>query len=145
MTYNSVLYTDTATTYIQVVPSGLVIVALDGSQGSGTYEIAIGTSQVLTLDPVGYSYDIDSLASMANLKFTYYCKVIDNAVEYDYPQLYYANYLDLLTMQNNYASNLNIQQFFNSNNTHSCFNSIGYIINTYIDKSKTPSDLFFCL
>ena len=124
MTYNTMYYTDTDRSFIQIDPSGLIILSLYGST-SGTYEMAIGTNQAVSLDPVRFSYDVDSLAVISSLKFKFYCKVIDNGVEYEYPQIYYHDYLDLFTLANNYSTNANILQFFNSNNSHTCFDSPG--------------------
>lgn len=124
MTYNPTLYTDTAQTYFEVAPTGIAIASLPGTLAGGTFEQTIGTNQTILLDPVTYSYDLDSLANISALSFKFYCKVIDNGVEYDYPQLFYGVNLDLLTLLNNYSSNQNIQQFFNPNNSHSCFKSI---------------------
>lgn len=126
MSYNIMWYTDTDRSYFRVDPSGLIILSMYGSS-SGTYEMAIGTNQQLTLDPVKYSYDIDSLAIISSLQFKFYCKVFDKGVEYNYPQIYYQEYLDLYTLANNYSSNPNIPQFFNANNSHSCFGSKGLL------------------
>lgn len=125
MQYNSI-YTSQVISYMQVLPSGLVISSINGAIGGGTYETSLGTSQTLTLDPVKYSYDIDSIAIIANLNFSFYCQVIDSGIAYGYPQIYYNSNIDLFTLKNNFSQNANIQQLFNTNNTqHSCFNSIG--------------------
>lgn len=126
MSYNIMLYTDTAQSFFEVDPSGLVISSIYGST-SGSYEMAIGTNQSLTLDPVRYSYDIDSLANISALSFQFFCKVIDNGVEYSYPQIYYNDDLDLFTLLSNYSSNPSIPQFFDPNNNHTCFISTGYL------------------
>ena len=102
------------------------------SKVSGTYQMAMGYGQTLTLDPRTYSYDLDSIANMKSLNFTFYCQVIDNGVPYGYPGLYYNSDLDLYTMQTNYAQDTDIQNLFNSNNTqHSCFTSISNNRNLY--------------
>lgn len=124
MTYNSI-YTSTAYSYIKIQPSGLVVLAVYGAVGGGTYQMAMGYSQTLTLDPRSYSYDLDSIANMNSLNFTFYCQVIDNGVAYGYPAVYYNNDLDLYSLKTSYSSSSDIQNLFNANNTqHSCFTSI---------------------
>lgn len=124
MVYNSI-YTSQVYSYIQVKPSGLIVLAVYGSTGGGTYQMAMGINQTLTLSPRSYSYDLDNVANIGQLNFTFYCQVIDNGVAYGYPQLYYNTDLDLLTIKNSYATDTAIQNLFDTNNTqHSCFSSI---------------------
>jgi hypothetical protein len=130
MTYNNI-YTNQVYSYIKVVPSGLIIRAVNGAPGGGTYQMALGTSQTLTMDPRSYSSDTDGIANVNKMNFTFYCQVIDNGVAYGYPQIYYNTDLDLLTIANNYYQSNDIQNLFNSNNTQrSCFSSISKI-NSY--------------
>ncbi len=128
MTYNSI-YVNEVYSYIQVVPSGLLVNSVNGAIGGGTYQMALGTGQALTLDPRSHSTDVDGIANIKTLNFTIYCQVIDNGVAYGYPQLYYNTNLDLLTIAKNYAQSSDIQNLFNSNNTqHSCFSSISNMV-----------------
>lgn len=125
MTYSSI-FTSQTYSYFKVQPSGLVILGVFGATGGGTYQMAIGLSQMLTLNPQLYSYDLDGIADMTKMNFTFYCQVIDNNVAYGYPQIYYNSDLDLLTIKKNYAQSSEVQNLFNENNTqHSCFSSIG--------------------
>lgn len=122
MAYDSV-YTSQVETFIQIKPSGLLISTLNDITSAGTYELQLGANQSLTLDPVSYSTDIDSIADISRLNFSFYCRVIDSGVSDDYLSLNYGINLDLLTLKNNFTSNSNIQALL-TNNSKSCFDSI---------------------
>lgn len=133
MTYNSI-YTSQAFSYLEVKPSGLVIVSVYGASGGGTYQMAIGVGQTLALDPQKYSFDLDASVDLGKVNFTFYCQVIDNGVAYGYPQLFYNVDLDLLTLDSKYAYSTDIQKLFYANNTErSCFSSVGndHLTDTY--------------
>lgn len=124
MTFSSI-YTSQVFSYILVKPSGLIIMSVYGSTGGGTYQMALGLSQTLKLDPRSFSDDLDNLVNFNSLNFTFKCRVIDAGVTYGYPQLFYNDDLDLYKIATNYQSSSNIQALFNPNNTqHSCFSSI---------------------
>lgn len=122
MTFNSI-YTNEVETFFEVAPAGLVISTLYGAPGGGTFETSRGIGQSIQLDPVTYSSDIDGVAKISSLKFSFFCQVIDNNVQAGYPQLFYNQNLDLLTMKNNFSSNPAIQQLMLSTTTPSCFSS----------------------
>ena len=58
-------------TFIQIIPSGLVISALRSSQPmyGGTVEITRGFDQQIQFNPFLHSYDIDSVAVVTSLTF----------------------------------------------------------------------------
>ena len=106
-------------TFIQIIPSGLVISALRSSQPvyGGTIEITRGLDQQIQFNPFLHSYDIDSEAVITSLSFKYSCQIIDSNIQHGYPQIPGTNqfiYLDDFKM-NSSLSSLN-----------SCFNSSGY-------------------
>jgi hypothetical protein len=76
-------------TFIQVIPSGLVISALRSSQPmyGGTIEIERGYDQEIQFNPFINSYDIDSVAIITSLTFKYSCQIIDSKIEMGYPQI----------------------------------------------------------
>jgi len=107
-------------TFIQVIPSGLVISALKSSQPmyGGTIEITRGYDQQIQFDPFLNSYDIDSIAIMTSLTFKYSCQIIDSSIELGYPQIPGTNqmiYLDDFK-QNSSLTYLN-----------TCFNQTGLL------------------
>ena len=69
--YNT-LYSNT-TTYVEIVPTGLVISALQ----NGVSSQLVGFSQEFFLDPVSYSLDLDNLlTNMSSLSFVFFCSII---------------------------------------------------------------------
>lgn len=122
MNYNS-MYTNQVESYVKVVPSGLLISAMASAPRGGTYQITRGTNQTILLNPGAYSQDIDGLAALKKLNYSFYCRVIDNNVIKDFVQISSGVYLDLLTIKNNFSSNSFIQSLVNSNNKQSCFDS----------------------
>jgi len=69
-------------TFIRIVPSGLVISSLKLSQPmyGGTIEITRGSSQSIQFNPYLFSYDIDGVAVISNLKFEYSCQIVNYAM-----------------------------------------------------------------
>ncbi len=57
-------------TYIEIIPTGLVIFALP----NGVSQILIGSSQSVSLKPSIYSYDYDQVINANSLIFGFYCK-----------------------------------------------------------------------
>jgi len=107
-------------TFIQVIPSGLVISALKTSKPmyGGTIEITRGYDQEIKFNPFINSYDIDSVAVVTSLTFKYSCQIIDSNIELGYPQIPGTNqmiYLDDFK-QNSSLTYLN-----------TCFNQTGLL------------------
>ena len=96
-------------TFIQVIPSGLVISALKSSQPiyGGTIEITRGFDQQIQFNPFINSYDIDSIAIMTSLTFKYSCQIIDSNIQMGYPQIPGTNqmiYLDDFKLNSSLSS-----------------------------------------
>ena len=123
MTYtNNLIFTDQVDTYVSVVPSGLVVSALSASQlssGGGTLEITRGVKQTVEFNPFLNSYDLDSLVSVFSLQFKYYCHIMRYGVQFDYPELYVNEKVDL----NMFKLNPSLRSSMMSN--ASCFDSPG--------------------
>ncbi len=65
---------NTANTFIQIIPSGLAIFGLQ----NGISSQLVGSSQSFTLNPALYSLDLDYLLSMNKLNYTFFCNSINN-------------------------------------------------------------------
>ena len=76
-------------TFVNIIPSGLVLSTLSQSQPmyGGSIEISRGQAQSIAFNPFLFSYDIDSIAVMRSLTFKYACEVIDSNIEQGYPML----------------------------------------------------------
>jgi hypothetical protein len=105
-------------TFIQIIPSGLVISALRSSQPmyGGTIEITRGFYQQIQFNPFLNTYDIDSVAVITSLTFKYSCQIIDSNIQNGYPQIPGTNQLI-------YLDDFKINSSLSSLN--SCFNSTG--------------------
>jgi hypothetical protein len=68
-------------TFIEIVPSGLVISSLRLSKPmfGGTIEITRGSSQSIQFNPYLFTYDIDGVAVITSLKFEYSCQIVNQA------------------------------------------------------------------
>ena len=79
----SMMFTDRIDTHVKIVPSGLVISSLRSSlaSGGGTLEITRGSNQAIEFNPFLNSYDLDGQGTVFDLKFKYYCQVIENGVQ----------------------------------------------------------------
>ena len=62
----------TIATYVKIIPSGLVIYAFR----LGVRRILIGANQKLVLNPLAFSFDLDHVVAMNNLRFLFYCTPI---------------------------------------------------------------------
>ena len=62
-------FTSTISTYIQIIPTGLAVFALE----NGISNILIGYGQSQILNPIAYSFDFDNIATISSLAFKYYC------------------------------------------------------------------------
>jgi hypothetical protein len=65
---------NTVDSFITVIPSGFVMLALP----NGITSMTIGTSQVLTLRPGNFSYDLDAILNPVSMSFRFYCRVSIN-------------------------------------------------------------------
>jgi hypothetical protein len=94
---NNMFFSSQIDTFIRIVPSGLIISALSSSimTGGGTIIITRGFTQEIDFNPILNSYDLDSLATIVNLNFKYYCQIIDAGIERGYPEIYLNRKIDL--------------------------------------------------
>jgi hypothetical protein len=69
-------------TFIEIIPSGLVISSLKQSKPmyGGTIEITRGSNQSIQFNPYLFTYDIDGVAVITNLKFDYSCQILNKAI-----------------------------------------------------------------
>ena len=74
LTDSGKVYTNNASTFIQIIPTGLVVYTLQ----NGIQSISIGFEQSLNLSPPKYSFDYDNLAQIKNLTFKFYCSPINS-------------------------------------------------------------------
>lgn len=119
---NPAVFQTQVDTYIKIVPSGIVLSSLANFKipGGGTYEITKGKKQTVEFNPYQFSYDIDALIPISQLKFKYYCQVIEFGVETGYPMLYLNQMIDLGLFKN--SSKLSM------NNNLTCFDSPSSIL-----------------
>jgi hypothetical protein len=121
---NGSLFTSSADTYINVIPSGLLISSLKMSQPmfGGTIQITRGLNQKIEFDPFLFTYDIDSVAVITSLTFKYSCQIIDSNIPSGYPQI-------PETEQTVYLDDIKQNSSLNSFST--CFNSTSKIFYFY--------------
>jgi len=69
-------------TFIEIIPSGLVISSLKLSKPlyGGTIEITRGSNQSIQFNPYLFTYDIDGVAVITKLKFEYSCQIVNQAI-----------------------------------------------------------------
>ena len=98
-------------TYINIEQSGIIVNGFE----NGMLEIKRGLKQDIYIDPVMYSYSLDSLVSMSGLKFRFYCSVIDDGLVKSAPFVAVDKKIDLMTFKNDEKYG----------NFLTCFNSTG--------------------
>jgi hypothetical protein len=69
-------------TFIEIIPSGLVISSLRLSKPmyGGTIEITRGSNQSILFNPYLFTYDIDGVTVITSLKFEYSCQIVNQAM-----------------------------------------------------------------
>ena len=85
--------------YVKIVPSGIVVQVFPG----GMYKIRRGINQNIVLDPTFYSYDLDSVYPIKNLKFKYYCSIFENGILVKSPKISLDNSIDLVKIKKNFS------------------------------------------
>jgi hypothetical protein len=65
-------YTQTATTYVTIVPSGLNVFGFTG----GILQQAYGSAQTITVDAGANTLDLDSVINTASLSFVFNCQIV---------------------------------------------------------------------
>jgi len=70
-------------TFIEIIPSGLVISSLKLSRPmyGGTIEITRGSNQSIQFNPYLFTYDIDGVAVITSLKFEYSCQIVNQVTK----------------------------------------------------------------
>ena len=105
---------------------------------NGMLEIKRGLKQDIYIDPVRYSFSLDSLVSMSSLQFRFYCSVIDEGLVKSAPFVAVDKKIDLMTFKKDK----------NYGNFLTCFNTTGkftfFIILNFIKMhSEQNSKNFF--
>jgi hypothetical protein len=75
MTNDGSVFTNDISTYVQVIPTGLVVYALQ----NGIQSILIGSNQTLIFNPVLYSFDMDNFVSPQLLEFKFFCQKVNSS------------------------------------------------------------------
>ncbi len=109
--YNDVLVKETST-FFSIMPTGINVFVFENSQTN----VTIGQVQPLVLDPVTFSYDLDSLADVGSLEFKFYCMVVNST-------LVNINFLTNGSYRN--LTDLKTAKVNNMLTNQSCFNSTG--------------------
>jgi hypothetical protein len=102
-------------TFVQIIPSGLVLSTLRLSQPmyGGRIEITRGLNQKIEFNPFLFTYDIDALAVITSLTFKYACQIIDSNIPSGYPQLPGNNQMVYLDDIKQNSSLKNLDRCFN--------------------------------
>lgn len=115
-------------TFVNIIPSGLVLSTLSLSQPmyGGSIEISRGQAQTITFNPFLFSFDIDGIATITTLTFKYACELIDSNIEKGYPvkpgtnqSIYLTDVkqnLNLVKYDNCFNNTLSLVSFDSSNN-----------------------------
>jgi hypothetical protein len=73
MTNDGSVFSNDISTYVQVIPTGLVVNALQ----NGLQSMLIGSNQTLTFNPAMYSFDMDNFISPQLLEFKFFCQKVN--------------------------------------------------------------------
>jgi hypothetical protein len=111
-------FTDSSETFIQIIPSGLVLSSLKSSQPiyGGTVQITRGQNQSIHFNPYLFTYDIDNVAVITSLSFKYACQIIDSNKAQGYP----LNGLNQTINLDDFKSNAALSNF------NTCFKMTGF-------------------
>jgi len=75
MTNDGSVFSNDISTYVQVIPTGLVVNALQ----NGLQSMLIGSNQTLTFNPAMYSFDMDNFISPQLLEFKFFCQKVNTS------------------------------------------------------------------
>ena len=89
-------YQASAETYFEIVPSGIVVYGLE----NGNNDLYIGYNQMIELNPIKYSFDLDNLTSMQALKFEFYCRNVSQTSISQNATQFQSNSTNLETVKN---------------------------------------------
>ena len=73
VSFNGQVVSSLAQTYVQIVPTGLAVFALE----NGVSSVLVGSKQAFNLNPSLYTFDMDGLITPDKLSFVYYCKMVN--------------------------------------------------------------------
>jgi hypothetical protein len=73
VSFNGMIVSSSAQTYVQIIPTGLAVFALE----NGVSSVIIGSKQAFSLQPTTYTFDRDDIIQPSQLTFVYYCKTIN--------------------------------------------------------------------
>ena len=75
VTYNTISFvaSNVAQTFIQIIPTGLAVFAIQ----NGVSSVLIGSLQAFSLQPSIYTIDMDDIVTPDKLSFTYFCKTVN--------------------------------------------------------------------
>ena len=109
---------DSSETFIQIIPSGLVLSTLKSSQPiyGGTIQVTRGQNQSIPFNPYLFTYDIDNMAVITSLSFKYSCQIIDSNIAQGYP----LNGLNQTIYLDDFKSNASLS------NLNTCFKTTGW-------------------
>ncbi|CAF1080145.1 unnamed protein product, partial [Brachionus calyciflorus] len=110
--------------YVKIVPSGIVVQLFPG----GMTNIRRGLDQNIILDPTIYSYDLDSYFSVKNLKFKFYCSIIEDGIIIKSPLISLNKFIDLESIKFNYTRNFSSISCFDSLDSY-FFRNNGNLLN----------------
>ncbi len=111
-------FIDSSQTFIQIIPSGLVLSTLKSSQPiyGGTIQVTRGQNQSIPFNPYLFSYDIDNVAVITSLSFKYACQIIDSNIA----QGYLLNGLNQTINLDDFKSNASLSHL------NTCFKTTGW-------------------
>ena len=113
---DSTIFTSQVDTFVNIIPSGLVLSSLSLSQPmyGGTIEISRGQSQSIAFNPFLFTYDIDGISIITSLTFKYSCQVIDSNVPKGFPRMPITNQIIYLSDFKTNSSLISLMNCFNS-------------------------------
>lgn len=82
--------------YVEIVPTGFAVLSL----ANMVQEVALVTSQSISLEPKIYSYDLDKKVQSNELSFSFYCRRVIAGVYESYPSYPNGSLVDLRTQKN---------------------------------------------
>ena len=105
------ILSNTASTFIEIIPTGLAIFALQ----NGVSSVLVGSQQILFLDPESFSIDFDYLVLPNSLNYKFYCTTINLNSTLASNEIN----IDLLTYQQNSLLEMTSNKTcFSSNSNH---------------------------
>jgi len=73
VSFNGLIVSSSAQTYVQIIPTGLAVFALE----NGVSSVLVGSKQAFNLNPSLYTFDMDGIVTPDKLSFVYYCRTVN--------------------------------------------------------------------